>query len=379
MDPLTPLPLQSLHQQLGARMAPFAGYEMPMQYTAGVMVEHQHTRHHAGLFDVSHMGQVKLSGPDYPTIARAAERLLPQDVLDLAVGRQRYCFFTDTNGGLLDDLMISHHQDHLLVVINAARKAHDIVLMRSTLEPLGVTVTELTDRCLLALQGPEAEAVLANLNPAITHMSFMDATEIDLVGQRIVITRSGYSGEDGFEMSVPVDGADALARTLLSDARVFPIGLAARDSLRLEAGLCLYGQDIDPSVTPAQADLLWAIQRSRRPNGKRAAGYPGANILAQEFDVQPERRRVGLAPVGRAPMRAGVALFLNERDQTTIGHITSGGFGPTVGHPIAMGYLPVDQCMPDTVVWGEIRGKRQRVRVVPLPFVPHRFKRKAKG
>lgn len=360
-------------------MAPFAGYEMPMQYTAGVMVEHQHTRHHAGLFDVSHMGQVKLSGPDYPTIARAAERLLPQDVLDLAVGRQRYCFFTDTNGGLLDDLMISHHQDHLLVVINAARKAHDIVLMRSTLEPLGVTVTELTDRCLLALQGPEAEAVLANLNPAVTHMSFMDATEIDLVGQRIVITRSGYSGEDGFEMSVPVDGADALARTLLSDARVFPIGLAARDSLRLEAGLCLYGQDIDPSVTPAQADLLWAIQRSRRPSGKRAAGYPGANILAQEFDVQPERRRVGLAPVGRAPMRAGVALFLNERDQTTIGHITSGGFGPTVGHPIAMGYLPVDQCMPDTVVWGETRGKRQRVRVVPLPFVPHRFKRKAKG
>ncbi len=374
MTDLMRLPLHELHVDLGARMVPFAGYDMPVQYSAGVMKEHQHTRTRAGLFDVSHMGQVILRGGDYEQVARAMEALVPVNIAGLGENRQRYGFFTNKSGGIEDDLMLANRGDHLFVVVNAACKDADIALMRAGLGA-DVRVEVIEDRALLALQGPEAEAVLAGLNPAVREMRFMDVATLDLDGVECWLSRSGYTGEDGFEISVPADSAEALAHRLLDHEAVAPIGLGARDSLRLEAGLCLYGHDIDSTTTPVEAGLTWAIQKVRRDGGARAGGFPGAERILRELQDGAPRRRVGLRPQGRAPMREGVELFAADAGGTPVGVITSGGFGPTVGGPVAMGYLPTELAAPGTTVFGELRGKRQPVEVAALPFVPANFKR----
>ncbi len=374
MSDLLSLPLDALHRELGGKMVPFAGYDMPVQYPAGVMKEHLHTRAHAGLFDVSHMGQVILRGADYQTAALALEKLVPVNAAGLGENRQRYGFFTNDEGGILDDLMFANRGDHIFMVVNAACKDADIAHMRAGL-PADVTLEVIEDRALLALQGPEAEAVLAELNPMVAVMKFMDVATVTLNGAECWISRSGYTGEDGYEISVPVAAAEALARKLLADERVMPIGLGARDSLRLEGGLCLYGHDIDTYTSPVEAGLNWAIQKIRRSGGDREGGFPGADRILSELHNGAERARVGLKPQGRAPMREGVELFAGEEKETPIGTITSGGFGPSVEGPVAMGYVPIDLATPGTVIYGEVRGKRLPVEVVSLPFVPARFKR----
>ncbi|WP_264798747.1 glycine cleavage system aminomethyltransferase GcvT, partial [Acetobacter peroxydans] len=297
-------PLFSLHTALGARMVPFAGYAMPLQYAEGIMAEHRHTRTQAGLFDVSHMGQVRLRARSGAVrdAALALEQLVPADIAGLASGRQRYTQFTNAQGGILDDLMVTRLGDDLLVVINAACKAADIAHMRAHLSDT-CTLDVLEDRALLALQGPLAGQVLAALAPAVADMLFMDVRTLDIAGAACVVSRSGYTGEDGFEISVPAAQAEALARTLLAQPGVAPIGLGARDSLRLEAGLCLYGADIDETTTPVEAALEWSIQKSRRAGGVRAGGFPGAEIILAQLSEGTARRRVGLLPEGRAPVR----------------------------------------------------------------------------
>ncbi|MDX8351179.1 glycine cleavage system aminomethyltransferase GcvT [Cognatiyoonia sp. IB215182] len=374
MSDLLHTPLHDLHRSLGARMVPFAGYEMPVQYSLGVMKEHLHTRTKAGLFDVSHMGQVVVSGESYADAALALESLVPVGILDLPQNRQRYGFITNDQGGIVDDLMLANRGDHVFVVANAACKAADIALMRATLEP-DITVTELTDRALLALQGPAAEEVLAKMDPRVRDMAFMDVATLTLNGAVAWVSRSGYTGEDGFEISVPAGDATALAQALLDHPDVEAIGLGARDSLRLEAGLCLHGHDIDAETTPVEATLHWAIQKVRRSGGARAGGFPGADIVLGQLAAGARKRRVGLIPEGRAPMREGVVLFANVDDETPIGVITSGGFGPTVGGPVAMGYVPAAQAEVGTTIFGELRGKRQPLRVAKLPFTPANFKR----
>jgi aminomethyltransferase len=373
MSDLLQTPLHDLHVELGAKMVPFAGYAMPVQYPLGVMKEHSHTREKAGLFDVSHMGQVRVEGPDYSVAARALERLIPVDILGLGENRQRYGFFTNDTGGIMDDLMLANRGDHVFVVVNAACKAADIAHMKANLDD--VSVTELTDRALLALQGPLAEAVLAELDPRAEDMRFMDVATLSLAGAECWVSRSGYTGEDGYEISVPETQADALARRLLDHADVEPIGLGARDSLRLEGGLCLYGHDVDTGTTPTQAALNWAIQKVRRSGGDRAGGFPGSDIILQELSEGSARKRVGMLPQGRAPMREGVILFAGLEGETPIGQIPSGGFGPTVGGPVAMGYVPVDHANNGATVYGELRGKRLPLSITPLPFTPANFKR----
>lgn len=368
---LKQLPLHDLHVELGGKMVPFAGYAMAVQYPMGVMKEHQHCRASAGLFDVSHMGQVVLRGDG---VALALETLIPQDVAGLPEGRQRYGFFTNEQGGLLDDLMFANRGDHIFMVVNAACKAADLAHLRAGL-PDAVQVDEITDRALLALQGPMAESVLAALNPAVAEMAFMDVATLDLNGAEAWISRSGYTGEDGYEISVPNDAADALARALLADDRVAPIGLGARDSLRLEGGLCLYGHDINTATTPVEAGLNWAIQKIRRSGGARAGGFPGADTILDQLANGAACKRVGLRPQGRAPMREGVEIFAAPEGGDPIGRITSGGFGPTVEGPVAMGYIPADMAAPDITVYGELRGKRLPLTVAKLPFTPANFKR----
>ncbi len=355
-------------------MVPFAGYEMPVQYPLGVMKEHLHTRTKAGLFDVSHMGQVVVQGTDYEAAARGLEALIPVDILGLGENRQRYGFFTNADGGIDDDLMLANRGDHVFVVVNAACKAADIAYTKAALEP-DVTVTEITDRALLALQGPAAEAVLSALNPRAAAMAFMDVATFKVNGVEAWVSRSGYTGEDGYEISVPAHAAEAFAQNLLDHPDVEPIGLGARDSLRLEAGLCLYGHDIDQTTTPAEAGLSWAIQKMRRSGGDRAGGFPGAERILAEIPDEALRKRVGLLPSGRAPMREGVPLFADEAATDPIGTVTSGGFGPTVGVPVAMGYVPATHAAPGTVIHGELRGKRQPLTVTKLPFTPANFKR----
>lgn len=367
-------PLHDLHQELGGKMVPFAGYEMPVQYGLGVMKEHLHTRANAGLFDVSHMGQVSLRHDDgYMAVAEAMERLVPVDLLDLGHGRQRYGFFTTATGGILDDLMMARRGQEMFIVVNAACKRDDIAHMKSQLG--GVDVAPITDRALLALQGPSAENALASLVQAVVDMRFMDVTIQPSRFGDLWISRSGYTGEDGYEISVAQDKAESLARTLLAHPDVEPIGLGARDSLRLEAGLCLYGHDIDTTTSPVDARLGWAIGSIRRNGGARAAQFPGADAILRDIENGPDRLRVGLRPEGRAPMREGTLLFASDTAGTPIGHITSGAFGPTVGAPVSMGYLPRDFSAQDTLVFGEVRGKRLPARVTALPFVPARFKR----
>ncbi|MEP3346639.1 MAG: glycine cleavage system aminomethyltransferase GcvT [Litoreibacter sp.] len=371
MSDLLQTPLHDLHVSLGAKMVPFAGYSMPVQYGLGVMKEHIHTRTKAGLFDVSHMGQVKVTGAEP---ALALETLIPVDIAGLPENRQRYGFFTNDAGGIMDDLMLANRGDHIFVVVNAACKDADIAHMKAHLEP-DVQVTPIADRALLALQGPASEAVLSSLNPAAGEMNFMDVATLSLNGAECWVSRSGYTGEDGYEISVPNAEAEGLAKALLAHDDVEPIGLGARDSLRLEGGLCLYGHDIDTDTTPVQAALLWAIQKVRRAGGERAGGFPGADVIFAELEAGALRKRVGLRPEGRAPMREGVPLFAATEGGEQIGVITSGGFGPTVEGPVAMGYVSVDLAKPDTKIYGELRGKRLPLTVTKMPFTPANFKR----
>ena len=369
-------PLFALHAELGGRMVPFAGYEMPVQFPPGILSEHLHTRSAAGLFDVSHMGQIVLR-PHSGTIQDAAlalESLVPVDVLGLAEGRQRYAFFTNAAGGILDDLMIANRGDHLMLIVNAACKAADAAHLR---QQLGATcdVEPLPDRALLALQGPQAEAVLTAQASEAAAMRFMDVRTLSLAGIVCEVSRSGYTGEDGFEISVPASDALDLARALLRHESVAPIGLGARDSLRLEAGLCLYGSDIDTTTSPVEADIAWAIQRSRRAGGERQGGFPGADVILAQLAQGAPRRRVGLRPQERAPIRGGVQLYRDADDPAPIGTVTSGGFGPSVQAPVAMGYLANQYAAPGTRIFADVRGKRMPVALCPLPFVAHRYKR----
>jgi len=373
MSDLRKTPLHNLHIALGARMVPFAGYEMPVQYPMGVMAEHVHTRTKAGLFDVSHMGQVRVTGADYAAAAAGLETLIPVDILGLQENRQRYGLLTNAAGGIRDDLMLANRGDHVFVVVNAACKADDIAHITANLS--GVTVTEVTDRALLALQGPAAQDVLAAMDAKAAEMRFMDVATLMLGGAECWVSRSGYTGEDGYEISVPAAQAEDLAKALLAHEEVAPIGLGARDSLRLEAGLCLYGHDIDAQTTPSEGALNWAIQKVRRKGGARAGGFPGADVILEQMENGTDRKRVGLRPEGRAPMREGVVLFASEADDTPIGQITSGGFGPTIGGPVAMGYVPTSHAAIGTTVFGALRGKRMPLTVAALPFTPANFKR----
>ena len=367
-------PLNALHREFGAKLTEFAGYEMPVQYRLGILGEHQHTRKKAGLFDVSHMGQVILSGQSYEETALALEKVLPMDVLGLEIGRQRYGFLTTDDGGILDDLMFSNRGDHIFVVLNAACKDSDIKYLRSHLEP-NISIKEIESRALIALQGPASEAVLGKYHPQIKNMKFMDVETLTIDGAECWISRSGYTGEDGFEISIPAEAAEPITRSILSNQNVEFIGLGARDSLRLEAGLCLYGHDIDQATTPVEASLTWAIQKARRSNGSRASGFIGSEIILKQLAGGTNKKRVGLLPQTRAPMREGVEIFATETSKEAIGKITSGGYGPTVGYPIAMGYINSEYANSEDDLFGELRGKRVPVKVSNLPFVPLNFKR----
>ena len=375
-SPLKTTPLHALHVASGGKMVPFAGYDMPVQFASGVLREHLHTRQAAGLFDVSHMGQIALrpkSGKPGDA-ALALERLVPQDILSVAPGRQRYAQFTNESGGILDDLMVANFASHLFLVVNAACKAEDEAHLRASLSDVCV-IEPLPDRALLALQGPKAESVLAKLCAEAPGMRFMDAGARRVDGIDCFVSRSGYTGEDGFEISVPAEHAERLAKTLLANSDVLPIGLGARDSLRLEAGLCLYGHDIDTSTTPVEGALEWSIQKSRRRGGVRAGGFPGADRILGQFEQGAPRRRVGLRPEGRAPVREGAPLFADADSSEQIGAVTSGGFGPSLNAPVAMGYLPTPQAATGGTVFAELRGQRLPLRVAAMPFVANTYKR----
>jgi aminomethyltransferase len=374
--PLKRTPLHSLHLSLGAKMVPFAGYDMPVQYPGGVLKEHLHTRKSAGLFDVSHMGQLTLRAKSgrVEDAALALERLVPQDLVALGAGRQRYAQFTNDAGGILDDLMVANFGDHLFVVVNAACKEADEAHLRAHLAD-SCAIDSLADRALLALQGPAAESVLAKFCPEAPAMRFMDAGPRKVAGLDCFVSRSGYTGEDGFEISVPAAQAEQLATALLSDPQVLPIGLGARDSLRLEAGLCLYGHDIDTTTTPVEGALEWSIQKSRRTGGARAGNFVGADRVLPQLENGASRRRVGLRPEGRAPVREGAQLFADASSTVSIGTVTSGGFGPSLSAPVAMGYLPISQTTTGAIVFAEVRGQRLPVCVSQMPFVPNAYKR----
>ena len=364
---LSTTPLHALHLELGAKMVAFAGYDMPVSYPAGILAEHRHCRASAALFDVSHMGQLRLVGAE---AAKALETLVPMDVAGLAVGQQRYAFFTNSNGGLLDDLMITRRADDLLLIVNAACKAADIKHLVTNIGHR-CTVQPLPDRALLALQGPKAGHALARLNPAVARLTFMTGVPVLLAGADCFVTRSGYTGEDGFEISVPASHAETLARALLALPEVRPAGLGARDTLRLEAGLCLYGHDIDATTTPVEAGLSWAIQKLRRAGGARAGGYPGAAVIDGQLATGPRTRRVGLLGLERVPVREGAVIVDSHGHK--LGRVTSGTLSPTVNEPIAMAYLAANHALPHHEVYAEVRGKRQPMRVSTMPFAPHRY------
>ncbi|MGL5998427.1 MAG: glycine cleavage system aminomethyltransferase GcvT [Pseudomonas proteolytica] len=370
-ETLLKTPLHALHLELGARMVPFAGYDMPVQYPLGVMKEHLHTREQAGLFDVSHMGQIRLTGTN---AAKALETLVPVDIIDLPVGMQRYAMFTNEQGGILDDLMVANlGNDELFLVVNAACKDQDLAHLRQhigehcQIEPL------FEERALLALQGPAAVKVLARLAPEVTKMTFMQFAPLRLLGVECYVSRSGYTGEDGFEISVPAANAESLARSLLAETEVAAIGLGARDSLRLEAGLCLYGHDMNSETTPIEASLLWAISKVRRADGARAGGFPGADRIFTQQQAGISRKRVGLLPQERTPVREGAEIV--DDHGTVIGTVCSGGFGPSLGGPLAMGYLDTAFTALDSEVSALVRGKKVPLRVSKMPFVPQRYYR----
>ena len=372
--PLLQTPLHALHLKLGARMVPFAGYAMPVQYPAGLMAEHKQCRESAALFDVSHMGQVRLVGAD---AAAALETLVPVDVVDLGVGKQRYAFFTNATGGLLDDLMIVRPPigsgfGDLFLVVNAGCKDADL---RHMVINIGhrCSVVAMPERALLALQGPKAVDALARLNASVAQMVFMNGGVFELAGATCFVTRSGYTGEDGFEISVPAEHAAALAEALLAQPEVKPAGLGARDTLRLEAGMCLYGHDINETTSPVEAGLTWAIQKVRRPGGARAGGYPGAAVIEKHLAGAAPSKRVGLIGLERVPVREGTVLF--DAHDRKLGIVTSGTLAPTVNQAIAMAYLPQNHALPQHEVFAEVRGKRVPMRVSPMPFNPHRYQR----
>ncbi len=369
--PVLETPLSTSHVALGARMVPFAGYLMPVQYPTGILAEHQWTRAHAGLFDVSHMGQGALVGPDHETTARALEALIPADVVGLGEGRQRYSQLLNDDGGILDDLMVSREagaDGRLVLVVNAACKTADWAHIGANL-PEGVTLETYDDKALLALQGPEAQAVLETLGARVGAMRFMDVAAHSIAGVPMLVSRSGYTGEDGFEISVSNADVVRLWDLLLDDPRVKPIGLGARDSLRLEGGLCLYGHDIDQTTSPIEGGLSWSIQKRRRKEG----GFPGAARILRELAEGPARMRVGLLVASRQPAREGAEIA--TKDGAIVGRVTSGGFGPTVEGPVAMGYVPLTLSMPGTDLDLIVRGKAIPARVVSLPFVPAGFRR----
>lgn len=365
MTDLKTTPLDALHRRLGARMVPFAGYAMPVQYPAGIMAEHAQCRSRAALFDVSHMGQGVLEGEG---AAAALERLTPADVAGLKPNRQRYALLTAENGGILDDFMVANLGERLFLVVNAACKEQDFAHIGAHL-PAGVRLSVWTDRALLALQGPAAEGVMARLGPGAAMLPFMGVAEVVIAGIPCLVSRSGYTGEDGFEVSVPADAAERLAETLLAGPDVAPAGLGARDSLRLEAGLCLYGNDIDRTTSPVEAALTWTIGKRRRSEWN----FPGAERIRSELENGTSRLRVGILPEGRAPARAHTTI--HAADGTQIGEITSGGFGPTLNAPVAMGYVRRDLAGDGTPVELSVRGKMLPARIAPMPFVPHRYKR----
>ena len=368
-EQLLTTPLHALHRELGARMVPFAGYDMPVQYPAGVLKEHLHTRAHAGLFDVSHMGQIRLTGAN---VAKALETLVPVDIIDLPVGMQRYAMFTNESGGILDDLMVANiGNDELILVVNAACKNQDLAHLQQHLAGQCDIQPLFEERALLALQGPEAVTVLARLAPEVANMTFMQFAKVTLLGADCYVSRSGYTGEDGFEISVPADQADALARRLLTEPEVAPIGLGARDSLRLEAGLCLYGHDMNTETTPVEASLLWAISKVRRADGARAGGFPGAEKIFAQQQAGVSRKRVGLLPQERTPVREGAEIV--DANDKTIGTVSSGGFGPTLGGPLVMAYLDSAYTALDSEVWAIVRGKKVLMRVSKVPFVAQRY------
>jgi aminomethyltransferase len=368
-------PLYDLHRELGARMVTFAGYALPVSYPAGIVHEHTYTREHASLFDVSHMGQISVTDAG---AALALEALMPADLLGLRDGRQRYTMLTNASGGVLDDLMVTRLDDGFLLVVNAARKADDFahieahVLRSGDLHSERCTVRMPADRALLALQGPAAAKVLARHAPDVGALAFMNARRLMIEGTECIVSRSGYTGEDGFEISVPASEAEALARELLAHAEVAPAGLGARDTLRLEAGLCLYGHELDETTTPIEADLAWTIGRSRRPGGARAGGFPGADVIQRQVCEGAPRRRVGLVGDSRVPVRAGGELA--DSSGRTVGRVTSGGFAPTLKRPIAIGYVTPAYAAVGVDLIATVRGQRIGMRVTPLPFVPHRYR-----
>jgi aminomethyltransferase len=374
--PLLQTPLHALHLSLGARMVPFAGYAMPVQYPAGLMAEHRQCRESAALFDVSHMGQLRLVGAD---AADALETLVPMDVIDLPAGKQRYAFFTNEAGGLLDDLMITRPSaadaaefGDLFVVVNAGCKEADIAHLQAHIGSR-CQVLPLPERALLALQGPLAVTALSRLNPAVAELTFMTGAVVELAGARCFVTRSGYTGEDGFEISVHQDQAEALARQILNQPEVRAAGLGARDTLRLEAGLCLYGHDINATTTPIEAALTWAIQKVRRAGGARAGGYPGAAVIDAQLASGAERKRVGLVGQERAPVREGTRIV--DAQGALLGTVSSGTLGPTVGKPVAMAALLASQAALGTAVFADVRGKLLPMTVSPMPFTPNRYYR----
>ncbi len=367
--PLLTTPLHALHIELGAKMVPFGGYDMPVQYATGILAEHKHTRAAAGLFDVSHMGQVVLSGPGADA---ALETLVPVDIVDLAVGKQRYALFTNEQGGILDDLMVTRRANDLFLVVNAACKTQDIAHLQARIGHL-CTVTPLPDQALLALQGPEAVTALARLNDGVRQLVFMTGGHFSLDGIECFVTRSGYTGEDGFEISVPAAHAEQLARALLAQPEVKPIGLGARDTLRLEAGLCLYGHDIDTTTTPVEGALTWAIQKVRRAGGARAGGYPGASIIDQQLAEGATRKRVGLISTERMPVREGAKVV--DASGAEIGVVTSGSLGPSLNQPVALAYVAAAHAAVGTAVFALVRDKKVPMTVASTPFVPNRYYR----
>jgi aminomethyltransferase len=366
---LSKTPLHDLHVELGARMVEFAGYSMPVSYPAGILAEHRHCRASAALFDVSHMGQLRLTGDD---AARALESQIPADIAGLAVGKQRYGLFTNASGGILDDLMIARREGDWLLVVNAACKAADTARLQSSIGHR-CTVQPLPELALLALQGPKAGAALVRLHPGVLSLTFMTGGWFELEHERCWITRSGYTGEDGFEISVPAHAAEALARALLRQPEVRPAGLGARDTLRLEAGLPLYGHDIGATTTPVEAGLAWSIPAVRRPGGAREGGYPGADVIARQLAGGVTNKRVGLVGLERAPVREGTPLV--DAHGHKLGHVTSGTLGPTLDKPVAMAYLAANHAHASHEVHAELRGRRWPMRVAALPFVPHRYHR----
>jgi len=368
--------LYDYHIANGAKMVPFAGYEMPVQYNLGVMKEHLHTRVAAGLFDVSHMGQILLY-PKSGVIADAAlaiETLVPVNILSLENGRQRYGMFTNDDGGILDDLMIANRGDHLYIVVNASCKGNDFQHLKNNLgNEFQIDMVE--DRSLIALQGPLAEEVLSKLNPTVKELRFMDSITANLLDTECWISRSGYTGEDGYEISIPNSAVEEVVQLLSQDINVEPIGLGARDSLRLEAGLCLYGHDIDINTSPIEGNLNWAIQKARRAGGERAGGFPGAKRIHSELEVGPSKKRVGILPDGRAPMREGTLLYGSDNRNNPIGKVTSGAFGPSIQKSISMGYVLKEYTDLETIIYGDVRGKLLAARVTSLPFKKSNYKK----